>query len=134
MDISWLPEMISILEKALANDGKLTFKRPTGDEVTVTITNELVNIIKGNKSRLLQIGENTFKQFLVLRSEGDDFEALVVIYSKLDNVELVEKATANAIEMIEIAKEIQATRKFWLDLARQLGTRVALGMLSALIV
>ena len=81
----------------------------------------------------MRIGINTFKDFLKIKSEGKNLEALQFIYNKMTVDELVEMAKLNAIEMERKAIEIQETRKFWLDLAMQVGMKLAFGILGVLL-
>lgn len=134
MDSSWVTDLLSVIENALKNDGKITFKLPNGDEVTEVITLEIYQLLVKNQHMLIKIGLMAFSDFLKLKSEGRDLEALEKIYSQLSVQELVDLATANAIQMELLAKQIQETRKFWVDFALQVGVKLATGLLGALLI
>jgi hypothetical protein len=133
MDTAWIQELIRVLEKALKDDGKIKFVVPPNEEILVEIKDEFVKLIKANQQRLAQIGKETFKRFLELKRDGRDFDALVTIYDALETTELVEKFKEDSIKLAELAKQIQETRKFWLNFAGQFGVRLAMGLLSLVI-
>jgi len=134
MSNEWLSQLISVLEEALKDDGKISFTSPTGKEVLAEVSDEVVDLLRNNRQRLLQVGKDAVVRYLELMSEGKSFDALVEMYSALDNVEIVDRVGASAQEMMETALEIQAARRFWLELGRKLGTRLAIGLLGLLII
>jgi tRNA1(Val) A37 N6-methylase TrmN6 len=133
MDTAWIQELIRVLEKALKDDGKIKFLIPPKEEILVEIKEEFVKLIKVNQQRLAQISKEAFQRFLELKRDGKDFEALVAIYDALETTELVEKFKEDSIKLAELARQIQETRKFWLKFSEQLGTRLAMGLLSLVI-
>jgi hypothetical protein len=132
--MSWVEDLITVLQEALKDDKKISFKRPTGEEIYVVIRKEMVELLIQNRHRLIQVGKQTFQEYLILKSEGADFEALVAIYDRIDNVELVEKAKENALRLAEVAKQIQATRRFWVELGKKVTVKVAMGLLSVVLI
>jgi len=129
----WVVNLLQVLDQALSDDGKLTFNLPSGEEIVTTITADTVDFIKNNQCHLLSVGFETFQLFLIHKSKGEDLDALEELYSKIDTDELVEMSKVTAIQMDQYAKKIQEVRRFWVDLAKRLGTNVALGLLSTVV-
>jgi len=130
----WIQDLITVLTKALKDDGKIQFSKPDGKTVVIKIGKDVITLIQQNRHRLIQVGKQTFEDYLLAKSRGEEFDALVLIYDKIDIVELVEKAKENAAQLKELAVRIQETRRFWLAFGKQVGTKVAMGLLSIILV
>lgn len=129
MDTAWVQDLIDALQQAL-KDGKITFIIPPSEQVIMEVKADFIQMIIANRIKLEQIGEGAFKEFLKLKKEGKDFEALVVVYDALSTTELVEQFKEDSIKLAELARQIQETRKFWLQFSSQLGVKLATGLLS----
>jgi hypothetical protein len=133
MSDTWFDDLVTRLEESLASGEKISWKGFDGDTVLIEIKNELVDLIKDNRSMLVRIGRDTFKRFLQLWSERKEFDALVVVYDKLDNTELISKYKEDSARLAEVAAQIQAERDFWISFGKKVGTRVLLGFLGSLL-
>jgi hypothetical protein len=129
MSDTWFDDLVTRLEESLASGEKISWKGFDGDTVLIEIKNELVDLIKDNRSMLVRIGRDTFKRFLQLWSERKEFDALVVVYDKLDNTELISKYKEDSARLAEVAAQIQAEISF----GKKVGTRVLLGFLGSLL-
>jgi hypothetical protein len=127
---TWVVDFINMLEQSAGKPVKIDFE---GKEIVVEIGKEVVNFIRSNSDLLLNIGKDTFKEALLLMSEGNDFDATVRIYDKLDNDELLDKYKADTIQLAEIAVKIQASSDFWFALCKQVGTKVVFAALGYLL-
>ena len=125
---NWVSSFINSLENTEANGGQIQLK----DGPMITLSKELIKLIIQNRYQLEKVGENAFKQFLAKMSIGYSFEALVAIYSQLDNSALIEAYKTDTVKLAEIALQAQQDRDFWIDFAKQVGSKlvsVALGTL-----
>lgn len=132
-DENWVDPLIGRLEEAVSGKLPIKFNDETGKEVIVSIKQNLVNLIKQNRSQLQKVGRQTFKEFLLLWHKQEEFEALVVIFKKLDNKDLIERFKEDTVKLAEIAKETQESRDFWISFGKQVGMRIAFGAIGALL-
>lgn len=128
----WINQLFAALDTVLRNGGIIKWTNESGAEITTAISAEAIKTIKDNAIRLQQIGKDAFKEFLLKMSRQQDFEALVVIYSRLDNTELLQKYKEDTVRLAEIARQTQADRDFWIAFAKQVGMRMAFAALGAL--
>lgn len=128
-DKSWVTDLLDKLTSIVEHKGGiLKWTDPdTGESLQTIITHDLVQVLIANKTSLAEVGLNTFKQFLALIHKQQSFDALVAVYSKLDNAALIAQFQTDSAKLAEIAANTQAARKFWADLGKQL----ALKLLSA---
>jgi hypothetical protein len=129
----WLTGFIGVLESSLTSNKPLKWDSGTGSEFLIKVTPEVVNLIKSHQDVLLRAGKDVFKKFLELRSKQQDLEALVLVYSQLDNSALIEQYQGDTIKMAALAKQIQEDRNFWVNLGLQLSQKILAGALSVLL-
>jgi hypothetical protein len=132
-DFGWVGELILKLEDLYANGGKITWTDETGHDIAVAIGKQEIDLLRQNQLELMKISKDVFKEFLLLMSKRQDFDALVLIYEQLDNSSLIAIYKEDSIKLAEIAKNTQAERDFWLWFGKQFAQRVVFGALSALI-
>lgn len=133
MSSTWFDDLITRLEESLASGEEISWKGFDGETVLIEIKKELIDLIKDNRSMLVRIGRDTFKEFLQLWSKREEFEALVVVYDKLDNTELISKYKEDSAKLAEIAALTQAERNFWIGFGKKVGARVLFGFLGSLL-
>lgn len=131
-DSQWVDELIGKLEDAVTNKKPIKFN-DAGKEVLVEIKNEVVDLVKENRNQLIKIGRQVFKRFLLLMHKQHEFEALTVIYEKLDNSELLDRYKEDSARLAELATETQESRDFWIGFGKKVGMRIVLGALGALL-
>jgi len=131
--MDWIDELIDKLQDAVYNSKPLSFIDDSGNEILIEIKSELLELVKENRSRFIRIGINTFKKIMTLFSERKDFDALVVIYDTYDTSSLMDKYKEDTIKLAQIARQVQEDREFWISFAKQVGSRIVLGALGALI-
>lgn len=103
-----------------------------GSELKVEITNAVIEYMIANRFMIISVGKDTFKQFLLLCSNGQDIAALRLVYEKMDTSMLIDQYKDNAVKLAEVYKQDQANRAFWLQMATTLGGKIislALGSL-----
>jgi hypothetical protein len=132
-DQKWVDGLITVLESAVANKKPIEFTGKLGTKITVEVKQELVDFLRENQSKLIRVGRRAFREFLMLWYEQKEFDALCVIYEQLDNSELIAKYQEDTVKLAEIAKQTQEDRDFWLTFGKQVGMRVVMGALGALI-
>lgn len=130
--MSWTTDLINNLDNIYQNNGSITYTS-LGGEVAVKVTQELVSLIKDNEVSLAAISLDTFKEFLGLLEKRQTFAALIVIYGALDNSVLISNFQSDSVKLAEIAKQTQQQRDFWIWFAEQVGTKIVIGALSALL-
>lgn len=132
-DQQWVDGLITVLESAVTNKKPIEFTGKLGTKISVEVKQELVDLIRENQSKLIRVGKRAFKEFLMLWYEQKEFEALCAIYEQLDNTELIAKYKEDTAKLAEIAKQTQEDRDFWISFGKQVGMRVLMGALGALI-
>ena len=132
MSKDWTIDFIENLGTAMEAGG-IQWTDDTGTQITVKVSIQLLAMIRDNLPHLAEIGQDTFKQFLLMMAKGQDFDALVLIYSKLDNSALILQYKEDAVKLAEIAKRAQETRDFWIAFAKQAAIKIVFGALSVLI-
>lgn len=133
MSGQWVDILISKLQDALDGKSIIKINDNTGKEVVVSIKKELIDLLRDNRSKLVMVGRDAFKKFVDLWQEQKEFEALCVIYEKLDNSELIEAYKEDTIKLAEIARETQEIRDFWISFGKNVAVRIVLGTLGAII-
>jgi hypothetical protein len=133
MTDQWVDILISKLEDAVAGRSIITIDDDTGKKVVVSIKQELIDLLKDNRTKLVHVGRDAFKEFVDLWYKQKEFDALCAIYKHLDNSELIEAYREDTIKLAEIARETQETRDFWISFGKQVGMRLVLGALGAII-
>ena len=129
----WVNDLIDKLNDSFMNKLPIKTTNSTGQVVLVAIDQAIINFIKDNRVRLLQIGLDAFKNFLQLWMERKEFEAIVLVYQKLDNTELIAKYREDTIKLAELAVEIQAQRDFWISFGVKVGVKVVGALFTLLL-
>lgn len=126
---NWVDGLILTLDQKK----QISFVDTVGQTVVVTVEKTVVDFIRDNQARLLLIGYDIFKEFLGLLAKRQEFDALVLVFSQLDNSELINKYKEDTVKLAEIAVEIQANCDFWIVFGKQVGFKVAGALLTLLI-
>ena len=134
-DRAWITDLLNKLTSIVENEGGiLKWTDPiTGETLQSIITHDLISVLIANKTSLTAVGLDTFKQFLALIRGQQSFDALVLVYSKLDNSSLIAQFQTDSAKLAEIAANTQAERKFWIDLAKQLALKLLSGGMGILL-
>lgn len=133
MDHEWVDQFIDRLQQAADGNNPIRFEDDTGQQVVVAIQQQLVQLLRDNRMRLVRVGKNAFKDFLLLWHKQQQFEALVRIYDQLDNSELIDQYREDSAKLAEIAHQVQQDRDFWVSFGKQVGMRIVFGALGALL-
>lgn len=126
---SWVTNFINELEDAKLNGGQVELK----DGLIISLGTDLINLIIQNRFQLERVGEEAFRNFLAMLSAGNNFDALVAVYSKLDTAALVQNFKTDTVKLAEIALQAQQARDFWVELAKQAGMKLVSTALSTLL-
>ncbi len=101
-------------------------------DIAVNISLELVQYMITNRYQIVKVGKQTFQDFLMLMSNGQQLEAIRTVYQGLSTSDLIAQYHENAIKVEEIIKQEQERREFWFQMAMSLGQKLiplALGSL-----
>jgi hypothetical protein len=131
--MDWVDTLIDLITKAIDNGGKLQWTDQSGSIMTAKVEVGLLQLIQDNRARLSIIGQDTFKEAMLLISKQQEFDALVLIYEKLDNSELVEQFKTDSVKLAELAIQAQQNRAFWLNLLKQSAFKIIAAGLGALL-
>ena len=134
-DRAWVSDFLGKLQAIIESQGGQVqwIDAITGNKLAMTITQDLVTIIIANHTALQNIGLAAFKNTLSSLQKGQSFEALVTIYSKLDNSQLLQQYATDSAQLQAIAATTQKERDFWLSFVFQIGTKLTAGALGALL-
>lgn len=130
---TWVDGFIDNVTNVVTTKGGKMMLNISGADVEVAIEGGLLGFLIANRIRLLQVGADAFKEFLGLLAAKQDFQALVLIYSKFDNQALVDSYRGDSVKLAEIAAETQANRDFWIQFAQQAAEKIVFSALSALV-
>jgi len=131
LDDRWFDQMIS--RATTSQETPIAVKNKDGNDLQVSITNAFIEYMVANRFMILKVGKDTFKQFLLLCSDGQDLAALKLIYSNMDTTTLINQYKENAVKLAEIYKQDQDTKAFWLQMATTLGGKIISLALGSLI-
>jgi hypothetical protein len=131
LDDRWFDQMISVASASQNNP--IAVKDKDGNDLQVQITKVVIEYMVANRFMILKVGKDTFKQFLLLCSDGQDLAALKLIYSNMDTAALINQYKENAVKLAEIYKQDQDTKAFWLQMATTLGGKLISLALGSLI-
>lgn len=134
-DKSWITDLIGKLTDIISNKGGILqwIDPQTGNTIQTEITQDFIQVIIANKTSLEEVGLDVFKQFLALIHKQQPFDALVLIYSKLDNSALLLQFQTDTAKLAEIAAKTEAERKFWVELGKQLAFKLLSAGVGALL-
>jgi hypothetical protein len=130
IDDKWFDNFIDDAKRS--KDEPITVNKD-GEDLKISIQNAIIEYMVANRFIIVKVGRDTFKQFLLLLSKGQDIGALRVIYEQMDTSDLIDKYRENAVKLAEVYKQEQETRAFWLQLATSLGGKIITLALGALI-
>lgn len=130
---NWVDGFIDNLQQVIDNGGQVPLRDNSGEEILIVIRSDMLSFLVANRVRLAQVTIDAFKEFLKLMSKGQSFEALVIIYERIDNASLVDKYKEDTIKLAEIAKETQENRDFWISFGRQAVEKLVFSALGALL-
>lgn len=122
LDDKWFDNMIS--GATASQETPIAVKDRDGNDLQIKITNAVIEYMIANRFMILKVGKDTFKQFLLLCSDGQDLVALKLIYSNMDTTALINQYKENAVKLAEIYKQDQDTKAFWLQMATTLGGKL----------
>jgi hypothetical protein len=131
LDEQWFDDMIS--GATASQETPIAVKDRDGNDLQVQITNAVIEYMITNRFMILKVGKDTFRQFLLLCSNGQDLAALKLIYSGMDTAALINQYRENAVKLAEIYKQDQDTKAFWLQMATTLGGKLISLALGSLI-
>jgi len=131
LDDKWFDNMIS--GATASQETPIAVKDRDGNDLQVQITNAVIEYMIANRFMILKVGKDTFKQFLLLCSNGQDLAALKLIYSGMDTTALINQYKENAVKLAEMYKQDQDTKAFWLQMATTLGGKLISLALGSLI-
>lgn len=130
---NWIDVIIKIMQNAVIGKQPIVWTDDSGKTILVNVEQEMIDMLVQNRDKFFVIGMDVFKQFCSLMNKGQSFEALVTIYSAMDNDQLVDQYKEDALKLAEIARIEQETRNFWIWLAEQVSMRLVLGAIGSLI-
>lgn len=130
---NWIDVLIDTLNSAIQGNKPIEWTDESGNEILVNIKQEMIDMLIQNRDKFIVIGMDIFKEFCALVHKRQAFEALVAVYDAMDNEQLIDQYKEDAIKLAEIARVEQETRDFWVWLAKQVGMRIALGAIGALL-
>ena len=131
--MDWVDELIEIVVSALKGDGVLKWSDASGQIFKAKVETDFLELLRGNRCQLMTVGKDTFKEAMLLMSKQQDFDALVLIYSKLDTESLIEQYKTDTVKLAEIARRVQETRDFWVSFLRQAAVKMVCAGLGALL-
>jgi len=131
LDDRWFDQMIT--GATASQETPIAVKDRDGNDLQIKITTAVIEYMVANRFMILKVGKDTFKQFLLLCSDGQDLAALKLIYSNMDTAALINQYKENAVKLAEIYKQDQDTKAFWLQMATTLGGKLISLALGSLI-
>lgn len=126
---TWVDDLIDALTNVLAVGGTISI----GPEIAIKVTQEIVDLIVTNKSHLELIAVETYKQFLDLFIKQRTFDALVVVYSELNNADLTKQFNSDSNSIADLVAASDDEEAFWVSFAEQLSIKTATIILTILI-
>lgn len=131
---AWVDDFLSTLTQIGDQGGIVKWvDHATNSEMAVTLTQDFIDTIRGNRAALLAVGKEDFKAFLVLLQAGENYEALREIYSKMSMEDLIQQAAGDTVKLAQLAEDAENQRQFWLNLAEQAGIKLLSGAIGVLI-
>lgn len=130
---NWIDVLIDTLSSAVSGNKPIEWTDESGNEILVNIKQEMIDMLIQNRDKFIVIGIDAFKEFCALMNKGQSFDALIAVYAVMDNEQLIDQYKEDAIKLAEIARIEQEMRDFWVWLAKQVGMRIALGAIGAIL-
>ena len=131
LDDKWFNQMVDAAKASSTNP--IPVKDRDGNDLLVKVTQGVLEYMIANRYMIIKVGKDTFKQFLMLCSDGKDLAALKLIYSQMDTSDLINQYKDNAVKLAEVYKQDQETKAFWLQMATSLGGKIISLALQSLI-
>ncbi len=133
MNDSWLDDFIDnardIHSKGIANRA-LTAQ---DEQLIKQMSFQLITFTLMNRYTILQIGQDTYKEVVLMLTKGQTVDAWQLFYNKLSTVDLVNNYQENANIMLQLLAQQKAFNAFWISAAEQLGGGVLTIIAKALV-
>lgn len=130
MDDKWLNDFVAKVNDSQVNP--ISVNTEKGIQY-VHIGVEFLQFVMLNRFRILQVGQDAFKNFLALCAKGQSYEALLFIYKNMDTQTLLDKYKENALKLAGNAQQAEQDKAFWSSLINFLGDTLVSAALGSLL-